>query len=451
MKVVVLKFGGSNLKNKSDLQKILKVVSMYREPFIVVVSAVNGVTNKLIDALNNIEDLNVEDFLEELYSTYRSFLDEEDFQLKERVYQIKELLLGVKLIGKVPDFVYDRLVSHGERCSSLLLTHFFQKNNIQCKEALPEEFGLVTDGKFKNASVDLDSSEVNLKKFFKHSENYVVPGFYGIYENQITILGRGGSDYSATSIAYCLDAQRVDLYKDVSGFMTCDPKYVEKVKPVRKLNYDEAAELSYFGARILHHAAVDPVRKKNIPLYIFNINCFKSIDEPDTVISFNDSVVKTTIKSISFTDDIAVIQFKGTNVGRVPGLLGQIASTFGNEGVNIKSVVTSQTSINVLISKQDLEKCKKIVSKMRIAEVEDIYYKTQISLIAAVGDGLLKKHGIAARIFTAVSKEHINVEMISAGASEVTIYFIVKITDRDRALRAIHEEFFKESENDENY
>lgn len=451
MKVVVLKFGGSNLKNRSDLQKILKVVSMYREPFIVVVSAVNGVTNKLIDALNNIEDLNVENFLEELYSTYRSFLDEEDFQLKERVYQIKELLLGVKLIGKVPDFVYDRVVSHGERCSSLLLTHFFQKNNIQCKEALPEEFGLVTDGKFKNASVDLDSSEVNLKKFFKHSENYVVPGFYGIYENQITILGRGGSDYSATSIAYCLDAQRVDLYKDVSGFMTCDPKYVEKVKPVRKLNYDEAAELSYFGARILHHAAVDPVRKKNIPLYIFNINCFKSIDEPDTVISFNDSVVKTTIKSISFTDDIAVIQFKGTNVGRVPGLLGQIASTFGNEGVNIKSVVTSQTSINVLISKQDLEKCKKIVSKMRIAEVEDIYYKTQISLIAAVGDGLLKKHGIAARIFTAVSKEHINVEMISAGASEVTIYFIVKITDRDRALRAIHEEFFKEGENDENY
>ncbi|WP_041081873.1 aspartate kinase [Thermotoga profunda] len=448
--MIVLKFGGSNLRNKTDLEKILKVISMYREPFIVVVSAVNGVTNRLIDALNNIADLDVDKFLEELYSTYRSFLSEESFQLRERVYQIKEILLGTKLIGKVPDFVYDQIVSHGERCSSFLLTHYLNKNNIHCKEALPEEFGLVTDGKFKNASVDLVNSEINLKRFFRQDENYIVPGFYGIHEGQITILGRGGSDYSATSIAYCLDANRVDLYKDVSGFMTCDPKYVDGVRPVRRLNYDEAAELSYFGAKILHHASVDPVRKKNIPLYIFNINSFESIDKPDTIISFNDSVAETIIKSISFTDDIAVIQFKGTNVGRVPGLLGQIASTLGNEGVNIKSVVTSQTSINVLISKQDLEKCKRITSKMQIAEVEDIHYKTEISLIAAVGDGLLKRHGIAARIFTAVSRKNINVEMISAGASDVTIYFIVRLTDRDKALQAIHEEFFRGGENGEN-
>ncbi|MFN4189779.1 MAG: aspartate kinase [Pseudothermotoga sp.] len=448
--MVVLKFGGSNLRNKTDLEKILKVISMYREPFIVVVSAVNGVTNKLINALNNINDLDVDEFLEELYWTYQSFLNEENLQLKERVYQIRELLLGTKLIGKVPDFVYDQIVSHGERCSSLLLTYYLNKNNIPCTEALPEQFGMVTDGKFKNASVDLINSEGNLKKFFDQNKNYVVPGFYGIHEGQVTILGRGGSDYSATSIAYCVDAKRVDLYKDVSGFMTCDPKYVDEVKPVRRLNYDEAAELSYFGAKILHHASVDPVRKKNIPLYIFNINHFESIDKPDTVICFNDSVAKTIIKSISFTDDIAVIQFKGTNVGRVPGLLGQIASALGNEGVNIKSVVTSQTSINVLISKQDLDKCQKITKKMKIAEVEDIQYKTEISLIAAVGDGLLRKHGIAARIFTAVSKKNINVEMISAGASEVTIYFIVKLTDRDKALRAIHEEFFQEVENDEN-
>lgn len=449
MKVIVLKFGGSNLKNRSDLERILRVVSMYKEPFIVVVSAVNGVTNRLIDALDNIRNLDVESFLEDLYLTYRSFLGEENVQLKKRVYEIQELLMGTKLIGKVPDFVYDEVVSHGERCSSMLLSYYLNENGVHCEEALPENFGLVTDGKFKNASVDLSASEVNLRKFFGQKENYVVPGFYGIHEGQVTILGRGGSDYSATSIAYCLNAKRVDLYKDVSGFMTCDPKYVDGVKPVRKLNYDEAAELSYFGAKILHHASVDPVRKKSIPLYIFNINTFESIDRPDTIISFNDSVAKTVIKSISFTDDIVVIQFKGTNVGRVPGLLGQIASTLGSEGVNIKSVVTSQTSINVLVSKQDIERCMRITSKMQIPEVEDIHYKTEISLIAAVGDGLLKKHGIAARIFTAVSRKHINVEMISAGASDVTIYFIVKLQDRDKALRAIHEEFFKDGENDE--
>jgi len=444
MKPIVIKFGGSNLKDKSDLSKILNVVRMYDKPLIVVVSAANGVTNKLIQAVSDIRNLEIERFLAEIYSVYKSFIDEEDLELKERVYQIRETLLGAKLIGRVPDFVYDQIVSHGERCSSLFLKNYLRSRGLECEEALPENFGLITDGKFKNASVDLHASEENLRKYFKSNTNYIVPGFYGIHEDHITILGRGGSDYSATSIAYCLDAERVDLYKDVSGFMTCDPKCVKGVKPVKKLNYDEAAELSYFGAKILHHATVDPIRKKKIPLYIYNIHTFKSIDNPDTIISFNDSIAETIIKSISFTDDIAVIQFKGTNIGRVPGLLGQIASTFGTEGINIKSVVTSQTSINVLISKQDVERCKRITSRLQISEVEEIHYRTEISLIAAVGDGLLKKHGIAARIFSAVSRKEINVEMISAGASEVTIYFIVSLQDREKALQAIHEEFFSD-------
>jgi len=153
-------------------------------------------------------------------------------------------------------------------------------------------------------------------------------------------------------------------------------------------------------------------------------------------------MTKDVVKSISFTDDIAVVQFKGSNVGRVPGLLGQIASTFGAENVNIKSVITAQTSINLLISRHDLERSRKIVSRLNIPEVEAIDFKADISLIATVGNGILQRHGIAARIFTAVSKEKINVLMISAGASEVTVYFIVGTADRDKALRAIHEEFF---------
>ncbi|MDI3495804.1 aspartate kinase [Pseudothermotoga elfii] len=442
MKKVVLKFGGSSLKNKDDLSKIFEVVRMYDRSFILVVSAVNGVTNSLIRALKVIKDIDIDEFLFDLYSIYQNFLDREYSDLKERVYQIRDLLMGAKLIGRVPDFVYDHVVSHGERCSSLLLSHYFNDHGLQCEEALPEQFGLLTDGRFKSASIDLYTSEKNLKDFFKDNKNYIVPGFYGIYEGEITILGRGGSDYSATSIAYCIDAERVDLYKDVSGFMTCDPKCVDGVQPVSRLTYDEAAELSYFGAKILHHSAVDPVKKKNIPLYIYNINSFRSIENPDTVISSSGSVTDEIIKSISFTDDIAIIQFKGPNVGRVPGLLGQIASNFGNEGINIKSVVTSQTSINVLISHQDIEKCRKITSKMKISEVENICYKEKISLIAAVGDGILKKHGVAARIFSAVSKQCINVQMISAGASDVTIYFLVDTRDRDNALRAIHKEFF---------
>jgi len=442
MDKTVLKFGGSNLRRRSDLSTILEVIRMYNEPLVIVVSALNGVTNSLINAVKNIRTLDVDGFLSHLYSTYRDFLGEEFTPLKERVYQIRNMLIGTQLIGEVPDFVHDYVVSHGERCSSLLLTEYLNKMGLNFEEALPEQFGLVTDGKFNGASVDLTISERNLKGYFKEDRNYVVPGFYGMYENKVTILGRGGSDYSATCIAYCIDAKRVDLYKDVSGFMTSDPKIVPGVKSVEKLNYDEAAELSYFGAKILHHAAVDPVRKKKIPLYVYNINSFTSLENPDTIISSDAFVTESIVKSISFTDDVAIIQFKGSNVGRVPGILGFIASTLGNEGVNIKSVVTAQTSINVLISSHDVERCQRITSRMKIAEVEDICYKTGISLIAAVGDGILRKHGVAARIFSAVSKQCVNVEMISAGASDVTTYFIVNSEDREKALKAIHEEFF---------
>jgi len=438
----VLKFGGSNLRHRSDLSRILEVVRMYDKPIVVVVSALNGVTNSLISALRNIQTLDVEELLSHLYSRYCDFLGEELDVLRKRVYQIRNMLVGSQLIGEIPDFVHDYVVSHGERCSSLLLTYYFNKMGLDFEEALPEQFGMVTDGKFKNASVDLDASERNLRSFFKEGKNYVVPGFYGVYEDKVTILGRGGSDYSATCIAYCIDAQRVDLYKDVSGFMTSDPKIVKGVKSVEKLNYDEAAELSYFGAKILHHAAVDPVRKKKIPLYVYNINSFTSIEDPDTMISSTGLITESVVKSISFTDDVAIIQFKGSNVGRVPGILGFIASTLGNEGINIKSVVTSQTSINILISSYDVERCQRITSKMKIIEVEDICYKTGISLIATVGDGILRKHGVAARIFSAVSKQEINVEMISAGASDVTTYFIVSSENREKALKAIHEEFF---------
>jgi len=438
----VLKFGGSNLRHRSDLSRILEVVRMYNRPLVVVVSALNGVTNSLINAVKNIKTLDVDDFLSHLYSTYCNFFGEESVLLKERVYQIHNMLVGAQLIGEVPDFVHDYVVSHGERCSSLLVTNYFNKMGLNFEEALPERFGLVTDGKFNGASVDLITSEKNLKEYFKEEKNYVVPGFYGMYENKVTILGRGGSDYSATCIAYCIDARRVDLYKDVSGFMTSDPKIVADVRSVEQLSYDEAAELSYFGAKILHHAAVDPVRKKKIPLYVYNINSFTSIENPDTIISSDGFMTESVIKSISFTDDVAIIQFKGSNVGRVPGILGFIASTLGNEGVNIKSVVTAQTSINVLISSYDLERCQRITSRMKISEVEDICYKTDISLIAAVGDGILRKHGVTARIFSAVSKQGVNVEMISAGASDVTTYFIVNSDDRERALKAIHEEFF---------
>jgi len=446
VKSIVLKFGGSTLKTGDDLEKIENILRLRQTPFVLVVSAVSGVTNMLTEALENLPDLNVDGFLDNMESVYQGFLQEPSSELHQRVFAIKDFLQGAQLIGEAPPFVYDYVLSHGERCSSLLLTAYLNAHGITCTEMLPEQFGLITDGNYGNATVDLSQTEAQVKQHFKEDKSYVIPGFYGIYDGKVTVLGRGGSDYTATSLAYCLSAERVELYKDVPGFMSCDPKFVKEAKPIRQLSYAEAAELSYFGAKILHHSAIEPASKRNIPVHIYNMNTFNPQERPDTVICADSCITEGVVKSISFTDDVAVIQFAGGNVGRIPGILGTIASSFGNANINIKSVITSQTSINVLISKQDVDKCKKVMQRMNIPHVENIFQRTDISLIAAVGDGLLKRHSVAARIFSSVSKQGINVEMISAGASNVTIYFIVRTEDRQKALKAIHEEFFSGGE-----
>jgi len=446
VKSIVLKFGGSTLKTGDDLEKIENILRLRQTPFVLVVSAVSGVTNMLTEALENLPDLNVDGFLDNMESVYQGFLQEPSSELHQRVFAIKDFLQGAQLIGEAPPFVYDYVLSHGERCSSLLLTAYLNAHGITCTEMLPEQFGLITDGNYGNATVDLSQTEAQVKQHFKEDKSYVIPGFYGIYDGKVTVLGRGGSDYTATSLAYCLSAERVELYKDVPGFMSCDPKFVKEAKPIRQLSYAEAAELSYFGAKILHHSAIEPASKRNIPVHIYNMNTFNPQERPNTVICADSCITEGVVKSISFTDDVAVIQFAGGNVGRIPGILGTIASSFGNANINIKSVITSQTSINVLISKQDVDKCKKVMQRMNIPHVENIFQRTDISLIAAVGDGLLKRHSVAARIFSSVSKQGINVEMISAGASNVTIYFIVRTEDRQKALKAIHEEFFSGGE-----
>ena len=167
--------------------------------------------------------------------------------------------MGIHYIGDIPDFIQDRILSYGEKLSSLLLTIILKYNGINADECLPEDMGLLTDGEFRNATIDFEGSIPNVEKALKEDKVYVVPGFYGIsQEGKVTLLGRGGSDYSAAGIARCVRAESLDIWKDVNGYMTADPKMVDAPRRVRKLSYTEAAELSYFGAKILHPRTVEP-------------------------------------------------------------------------------------------------------------------------------------------------------------------------------------------------
>ena len=443
------------LSNSQGIKKVVKAIRNYNQPLVIVVSAFYGVTNNLIDAIQLAKDdkLNADDFVHaigtqkintmlELVSNKQLTL-EFKCELDKRLHKLKSYLLGISFIKDVPPFLYDEILSYGERLSSLLLVHVLKSVGIDCSEALPEDLGLITDGEFGNATVNFKLSAENLNQKLSNDKTYIIPGFYGISdEGKTTLLGRGGSDYSASAIAACLHAQSLDLWKDVPGFLSADPRIVDDAVVVESLTYAEAAELAYFGSKILHPRTPEPLAKKNIPIRIFNIENVNGELKPATIINGEETITEKVIKSVSYSDDFGILKLLGSGVGVKPGILAKSTSELDNAGINIKSIITSQTTINILLSQKDLYKAKSILEKKDIQGISEIEVCNDISLIAAVGEGLTTQYGIAGRMFSAVARRGINIQIISFGASPVAVYFIVNKKDRNETISEIHNDFF---------
>jgi len=455
MSKIVVKFGGSNLRTQKDIRQILNVVKNYNRPLVVVVSAFYGITNLLEDMLLKArhEDAAIDHSLDDLIALKRdvifnmitdpvlqkSTLD----QVLVRIRELERYLRGVNYIGDIPAFVSDIVMSFGERLSALVLTALLQDRQIDCEEVTPEELHLITDGEYGNAEVDFAESEQAVRKRLSSDKTAIVPGFYGISkENRVTLFGRGGSDYTAASIAHCLQAESLDIWKDVDGFRSADPKLVPDTHGIDRLTYTEAAELAYFGAKILHPRTVEPLMFHNIPIRIFNIANTDRPDYPFTIITSNGKQKADIIKSVTYSDDFCILRLQGPGIGNKPGVLARVTTELDHKNINIKSVITSQTTINFLLSVKDLQPAYCAVKSLSLTVVNNVVTEDDLSLIAGVGEGILETHGIAGRMFSAVSREKINVEIISVGASPVAAYFIVNKKDRDEAVRAIHREFF---------
>ena len=451
----VVKFGGSNLKDVHGIKKVLKAIQNYNQPLIIVVSAFYGLTNRLIEAIDKSVKgkLNVDSFINEIrnqkFNIVLEIIPDENliFEIKQklelRLNKLRDLLLGVSYINDVPPFVYDEILSYGERLSSLILAYVLKQNNIPSEEIFPDDAGLITDGEFKNATVEFEKSSVELKRNLSKDSTYVIPGFYGkSIEGKITLLGRGGSDYSAAAIAACLNANSLDLWKDVKGFLSADPKIVKGTVNIESLTYAEAAELAYFGSHILHPRTPEPLANKKIPIRIFDINDSENGINPLTIINGKKTVSDTIIKSVSYSDNFGILKLFGSGIGIKPGILAKSTVELDKAGINIKSVITSQTAINILLSQDDLKRSNEIIVRKDIHGISKVEIISNISLIAAVGEGLTSHSGVAGRLFGAVARKGINIGIISFGASQVAVYFIVNKKDRNETVREIHREFF---------
>jgi aspartate kinase len=460
----VIKIGGGALKGKGNIQDILALLCDRGRGHIIVVSALNGITDLLIDSMTEAlqDDAAIPSIISHLKNrhilvarhiipagkVYQKYARD----LNDHLGQLERFYFGLNFTKEITPKIADVIGSFGERLSADLLASALRARGIQATCRMPHKIGLITDGKFGDATANLPKTARNLQKnllpLIKKGIMVLLPGFFGVSETgEITTFGRGGSDYSAAVVAAAMEAEILEVWKDVPGYMSADPKFVPGAQLIPFLSYDEAAELSYFGAKILHPRTIEPLRKMKLTIAI------KNTLNPDaaggSLITSRSPRSKSHIKSVAYDTDIAILKVHGSGVGARPGVLARVSRALTESGINIKSVVTSQTCISLLLSRLDADRGTHALKGLSPRPFRRLEKVQNVALVGIVGEGLLHRRGIAGRCFTAVAKQSVNIEMISFGPSEVALYFIVRNKDLKKAVEAIHSTFFSASPSQE--
>jgi aspartate kinase len=452
----VIKIGGGSLKGKKNIQDILDLVAERGRGHVIVVSALSGITDRLINSMAQAlkDEETIPSIMSELKNKHMlvarhvipfgKFIQKYARDLNDHLGKLERLYFGLNFTKEITPKMTDVISSFGERLSADLLATALRARGLKATYRMPHKIGLITDGKFGDATANLQKTSQNLRQhllpLLKEGMIVFVPGFYGVSETgDITTFGRGGSDYSAAVVAAALNAEVLEVWKDVPGYMSADPKFVPMAQLIPLLSYDEAAELSYFGAKILHPRTVEPLRKLGLAIAVKNT---MNPDAPGSLITSRCPQSKNVIKSVAHDTDIAILKVHASGVGARPGVLARVSSKITESGLNIKSVVTSQTCISFLLALEDLDKAYQAVKLLSPRPYRHLERTQNVALVGIVGKGLLRRKGIAAKCFTAVADRNVNVEMISFGPSEVAVYFLVHNKDLQKAVEAIHTSFF---------
>jgi len=451
----VIKIGGGCLKGDAVVSSIVELIAQRGRGHIFVLSALSGITDKLFDGIKmalqdeeHIPSVIHEIRQEHLFLARILMSDESDFknlkqELDNHFLKVERYYFGINFTREVTPRMQDIIISYGERLSVILMARVLQSRGENSGFIMPRDAGIITDGRFGDATANMQITSENITRnvlpLMDEDKILFIPGFFGISEsNEVTTFGRGGSDYSAAVVAASLKAEILEIWKDTEGFMSADPAAVADAKLISVLSYEEASELAYSGASILHPRTVEPVRKSGINIAIKNT---LNPDGDGSLITDRAISAKNVIKSVSHTMDIAVLKVYASGVGLRQGILARIAGTLSDAGINIKSVVTSQTCISLLLARKDIEKAHRVVMDIKPRLYRESEQVTNNALISVVGDGLNNHRGIAARCFTAVSEAGVNVEMISFGPSKAALYFLVLEDDLEKTLKALHDHF----------
>ena len=457
----ILKFGGTSVANEQNISLAINIIAKNANKKIVVVSALSGVTDALISSINKakIKDQSYKTILLELRNRHLEVIKSIPISENENnaITYINEcfnhldvLLEGCFLLEEISVKSMDLILSYGELLSSRIM---FEKLRLVIpKVGYKDSRELIkTNANFGNATVNFEITNYLIQYFFDRNQANVtvMPGFIAESSCEFTTtLGRGGSDYTAAILAGALDVNQLEIWTDVSGMFTANPKIVKQAQPIPYMTYLEAMELSHFGAKVLYAPTIQPVLSKNIPVYIKNT--FYPEDE-GTLIAREVTLNINPIKGISNIDNIALITLEGSGLVGLLGASKRLFGTIARENVNIIFITqaSSEHSICIGVSESEAQKVKIAIDNEFQQEIKQFKIKpstveNNLSIIAVVGENMKNHQGLSGKMFSALGKNNVNVRAIAQGASERNISAVINKRDIAKALNALHECFFEE-------
>jgi len=460
----VLKFGGSSVASAENILLVENIVKKSSEeaPVTVVVSAFSGVTDALIRAALTAsqKDESYRECITELENRHLAVvkellpITEQSHWLsfvKKHFNDIEDLCNGIFVLGEFTGKIRDRLTAYGEFLSSRIIAARMKSASL---DVVWMDAGalVITDSNFTHAKVDVEKTFANIQHYFEENAHqiFIAPGFVARdSEGHRTTLGRGGSDFTASIIAAAAMAQELPIWTDVSGMMTADPRLVTNAKPIAHVSYQEAMELSHFGAKVLYPPTIQPVRARNIDLYIKNT--FRP-EDPGTLVStrFNDENSGNVAVGISNMNKVALLTLEGSGMVGIPGVSAKLFQCLSNEKVNVILITqsSSEHSITVAIGEEDVERAEKAISgtfedDIRLQRIDPVKFETSLSIIALVGENMRSRSGVSSKLFGALGNNGINVRAIAQGSSEKNISVVIAENDTRKAVNVLHEEFFE--------
>ncbi len=456
----VLKFGGSSVANAGNILKVIEIIKERSEgeQLILVASAMGGVTNLLEKAgeQSKAGDEGYQITLNEIGERhFRAIRDIVPLKkqspiigdIKILLNELDDLCNGIFLLHELFPKTRDYLLGFGERLSSVIISAALNHNQITT-ELLDARDLIVTDESYGQAQVLFERTDKKISEKVKEIDSHIfVPGFVArSADGNDTTLGRGGSDYTAAILAAAVDASELEIWTDVDGVMTADPNLVETAMPLEKMSYEEIMELSHFGARVVFPPTLQPVMRKNIPLWIKNT--FKP-NIPGTLICRDGKQNGHAIKGLSHVNHTVLLTLTGAGMVGVTGIAARFFSTLSREKVNVIFITqaSSEHSITAAINKQDLKRAKNSLIKefeneMALSKIDALQVDENLSVIALVGDKMKSSIGLSGKAFNALGKNGINIRAIAQGSTERNISLVVSDRDITKVLNVLHETFF---------